>query len=81
MSPAVTLKELSLLRTRVLVSDGFEPLSEEPLSEEPLSEESLSEESEATVELLVTEVLLRDAASLPVESWMALASSELDGSV
>ena len=35
----------------------------------------------ATVELLVTEVLLSVAASLPWLSWMALLSLEPDGSV
>ena len=35
----------------------------------------------AIVELLVTDVLLSDAASLPSTSWMALVSSEADGSL
>ena len=35
----------------------------------------------STVELLVADVLLRDAASFPWLSWMASLSSELDGSV
>ena len=35
----------------------------------------------STVELLVAAVLLRDVASLPWLSWMALLSSELPGSV
>ena len=35
----------------------------------------------ATVELLVTEVLVKEAASLQSVSWMALLSSELEGSV
>ena len=35
----------------------------------------------STVELLVTEVLVREAASLPALSWMALLSLESDGSL
>ena len=35
----------------------------------------------ATVELLVTLVELREMTSLPEESWMALASLPLEGSV
>ena len=35
----------------------------------------------ATVELLVTDLLLRVAASIPAKSWTALLSSEPDGSV
>ena len=35
----------------------------------------------ATVELLVTEVLVKEAASSPSVSWMALLSLEPDGSL
>ena len=35
----------------------------------------------STVELLETEVMLSDAASLPAASWMALMSLESDGSL
>ena len=48
-------------------------------TESPEDPEELEESS--TVELLVTLVELREMASLPEESWIALESLPLDGSV